>query len=825
MALIEPKQIDLAALFANCSSNNTLAPGQYSCAENDRTIASGFASHAEGHLSRAGAQALAFTIAAGGTTVTITTAGDFRFQFERGVQGVRILTIAPVLGTTWLNGLIVSTPTQVAGHTTFDLAVPIDGTTTNGLVAQSPAALPVVIYGSIPAGGTLVTLGGDQTANFLLNQQISITPLSPVYYFPITRVIASPPVFAAGNTTFNLDVAIDATTLTADFTSSLGYGYAAHAEGISTIAKGPGSHAEGQNTRADGPSCHSEGVSTYAFGVGSHAEGWFDPNFFQGGPIAFNSGAHAEGELTKAGGPDSHAEGIQSVAGGFCAHAEGANTFASADYSHAEGYLGIAGTVAPGFTVAAGGTAVTVPGGDFTGVFTNGIRVSVLPSAPAPAIASTTVVSSVPVFAAGNTTFNIATPIDALTTGGLMFPPSTGKASHVEGQANTAIGTASHAEGWNGNLASGLGSHAEGGDGSTASGIYAHAEGNKTICSGQFGHSEGYFTTCSGLNGAHAEGRLTVASGNDGAHAEGFTTTASGQYSHSEGDRTTAAGLASHAEGSQSSVSAAGQYGHAEGFLTSTTGVNGAHAEGRSTLASGNDGAHAEGFSTTASNGAAHAEGHSTIASGLYSHAEGDTTTASGTWAHAAGVSCVASGNASHAEGSTCSALGVNSFARGANAKALRDNYAAEASGQFAAQGDAQVQRFQIRGATPGVAAGEAVLLGPSGTTTNILEVSKAYNITVRVIATLMGVGAAARQTGAFFINFIASRRSGGAIDLSAVTPVVPLTVQGAAFVGATLVPTDGGAGNLALTFTNGGALTNNARIAGYVEQVEVLGT
>lgn len=811
--------------ITSCVSNLTLTPGQYACAENDQSIASGFASHAEGHLSRAGSNLLAFTVAPGGVTLTIATPGDFTSKFERGVVGVRIITTAPVAGTTWITRTVVTTPTQVAGHTVFDISAPIDGTTTNGSAAQSDNTLPVLVVGSIPAGGTLVTLAGNQTANFLLNQQISITPLSPVYLFPITRLVASLPVFAAGNTTFNLDSAIDATTVSADFGNSQGKGYASHAEGINTIARGPGSHSEGRNTTADGPACHTEGIGTFAFGDGSHAEGWFDPNFFQGGPIAYNSGAHAEGELTVAGGPDSHAEGIQNIAAGFCAHAEGALTHAGGDYSHVEGTLNIAGNPARTFTCAAGGTAITIVGVDATLEFPNGIRVTALPKTPAPSIAGTTLVSSIPVFAAGNTTFNIATPIDTTTTGGLMVAVSVGKASHAEGQGSIANGQAAHAEGYNGNIASGRGAHAEGENGCTASAEGAHAEGNGSIASGAWNHAEGFQTTANGVNGAHSEGRSSTASGNDGAHAEGFTTIASGQYSHAEGDRTTAAGLASHSEGSQGGVSAAGQYGHSEGFLTSTTGVNGAHSEGRSTLASGNDGSHAEGLLTTASGQSSHAEGHSTTASGQYSHAQGDTTTASGVWAHAGGVSCVASGNASFAHGSTCSSLGVNSRATGANSKALRDNYSASASGQFAAQGDAQSQQFEIRGATPGVAPGEAVLLGPSGTTQNILEVSKAYNVTVRVIATLMGVGAAARQTGAFFINFIASRRSGGVIDISAVTAVVPLTVQGAAFVGSTLVPTDGGAGSLALTFTNGGALTNNARIVGRVEQIEVLGT
>lgn len=51
-----------------------------------------------------------------------------------------------------------------------------------------------------------------------------------------------------------------------------------------------------------------------------------------------------------------------------------------------------------------------------------------------------------------------------------------GEASHAEGDATTALGRASHAEG-SGNEARGEGSHAEG-ESTTASGAYSHAQGS-----------------------------------------------------------------------------------------------------------------------------------------------------------------------------------------------------------------------------------------------------------------------------------------------------------------------------------------------------------
>lgn len=72
------------------------------------------------------------------------------------------------------------------------------------------------------------------------------------------------------------------------------------------------------------------------------------------------------------------------------------------------------------FTVAAGGVTVTIPG-DATGLFTNGDRVIVTPTAPAalPPVNSRTV-ASVPAFALGVTTFDLSAPIDGTTTAGTI---------------------------------------------------------------------------------------------------------------------------------------------------------------------------------------------------------------------------------------------------------------------------------------------------------------------------------------------------------------------------------------------------------------------
>jgi hypothetical protein len=75
-------------------------------------------------------------------------------------------------------------------------------------------------------------------------------------------------------------------------------GYAAHAQGYSTIALGSYSHTEGNSSNAYGVGSHAEGGST-TYGENSHAEG---------GGQAYGESSHAEGGGTTYGG-SSHAEG------------------------------------------------------------------------------------------------------------------------------------------------------------------------------------------------------------------------------------------------------------------------------------------------------------------------------------------------------------------------------------------------------------------------------------------------------------------------------------------------------------------------------------
>jgi len=803
---------------ATCFSNNTNNPGLYSCAENDLTTSTGFASHAEGELVRAGLPLQIFTIPAGGTLITI--AGDVRSQFERGVIGVRITPSTPAIKTT-INGVVNSDPTFGTGNTTFNLAAPIDGVTTGGSIVQSDSVPLVIVAGTMIAGGTLVTMGGDQTGNYILNQSIQVTPIVPTYLAPVFRTVASPPMFAAGSTTFNLSAAVDGTSTSALFFSSLGRGLAAHAEGLQTLAEGQASHAEGERSQAIGQAAHAEGVGTWALGWGSHVEGWFDPNYGPTGPIAYDAGGHAEGEHTVAGSTDAHAEGIDTIASGFNSHAEGQLSYASGASSHAEGYLNVAGNQPRAFTIAAGGTTITLPGGDFTSEFAIGARLIYMPQTPFYKFGASSTITSIPVFAAGNTTFNISNPIDDITTGGNCVNTQVGIAAHVEGQANRALGNASHAEGINGNLASGLGSHVEGHGPNVASGDGSHAEGTLSIASGAQAHAEGSGTVASGAS-SHSEGATTIAS-SAASHAEGDRCQATtGSGAHAEGSQSKATGAAAHAEGT--STLASGDQGHAEGNATTASG-NQSHSEGFTTVAS-SFASHAEGDRCQATTGSgAHAEGSQSKATGAYSHAEGELNTASGQGSHAEGGGNTASAIYAHAAGLFCVAQGAQSMARGLDAKALNPQDYCEASGKFVTAGDNQYRRVFAKGLTPGIGVGEATVVVPAGVANFVLENSKSYFVTVRALATKTGLGGAARQAASFHIEFMVDVTSVGALTISAVTAVVAPILSGAAFVGATLVPGAAGANVLALTFTIGGALTIASRIGATVEFAEVLGT
>ena len=109
-------------------------------------------------------------------------------------------------------------------------------------------------------------------------------------------------------------------------------------------------------------------------------------------------------------------------------------------------------------------------------------------------------------------------------------PVGTGSFS-MNRKAGSAVGYASHAEGWD----------------TEARGYASHAEGWDTVANGDDSHAEGYNTMTIGID-SHAEGHATVANGNE-SHAEGYNTIANSKYSHAEGFFTEANGQSQHVAG------------------------------------------------------------------------------------------------------------------------------------------------------------------------------------------------------------------------------------------------------------------------------------
>jgi hypothetical protein len=207
-------------------------------------------------------------------------------------------------------------------------------------------------------------------------------------------------------------------------------GYAAHAEGGSTVANGDYSHAEGASTTATGNYSHAEGNST-AYGAYSHAEG----------------GGNTYGDY-------SHAEGAAVTYG---------------NYSHAEGG-GTSGHAAYQTTIIASGS-ITFPSyyGDLTATFTPSTFIYIND------VDQSTVfiheVASSLLSGSGETKVTL---VDT------TYNPNANWYIGVQGNsqptyADVAIGDYSHAEG-GGTITLGYGSHAEG-LGTTTHGFYQNVVG------------------------------------------------------------------------------------------------------------------------------------------------------------------------------------------------------------------------------------------------------------------------------------------------------------------------------------------------------------
>jgi len=115
--------------------------------------------------------------------------------------------------------------------------------------------------------------------------------------------------------------------------------------------------------------------------------------------------------------------------------------------------------------------------------------------------------------------------------------------------------------------------------------------------------------------------------------------------------------------------------------------------------------------------------------------------------------------------------------------------------------------------------------VGPGAVVPNTVISLKRYKVDVEAIAAKLGAGAGAADTVSFHFTFVVSVRSGGTVDISASTVIAAPIITGAAFVGATLVPSSTGANNLTLTFAIAAGLTVQSFINCDMKFTELLGT
>ena len=192
--------------------------------------------------------------------------------------------------------------------------------------------------------------------------------------------------------------------------------------------------AGGLGNKATAPFASAlSGAGAFALAEFALAIGGEEAFAVQLGATALGTEAISVGELSTAvNGGDAYGDESVAMAAGK----------ATGESSVAIGGGQIAGTGVFPFTIPAGGTLVTITGVDATSDFTNGDSVAIIPSSPAVAPAPTGLtVASVPVFAAGDTTFNLSGPIDATTTAGDIADTNMGVgAVAVGGAGNQAIG-------------------------------------------------------------------------------------------------------------------------------------------------------------------------------------------------------------------------------------------------------------------------------------------------------------------------------------------------------------------------------------------------
>lgn len=309
--------------------------GKYSFRENEKTIALGNSSHAEG----LGRKAQAYiTGSAGSTSYTyeFIDGGDFN-QSDGHMNVASMDQINTPL--VWVYKDNENNYTYATG---YSMSHSSKGTITLSNTLSKDVALNKVIV-DVYSGG--YALGDNSHVEGMYSKTLSESSHAEGVHTRTTGVGAHAEGYrttAEGKYSHAEGCYSEAN---GDYSHAENYGRAegksSHSEGFSDSsligdgswylggAEGDYSHNEGYQTLAQGNFSHSEGYYSWATAWGAHVEGTRTE--------ASNNDSHAEGYETFANGLTSHAEGALTISEGDRSHSEGFNTIALGDYSHAEG--------------------------------------------------------------------------------------------------------------------------------------------------------------------------------------------------------------------------------------------------------------------------------------------------------------------------------------------------------------------------------------------------------------------------------------------------------------------------------------------------------
>jgi len=209
----------------------------------------------------------------------------------------------------------------------------------------------------------------------------------------------------------------------------------------------------------------------------------------------------------------------------------------------------------------------------------------------------------------------------------------------------------------------------------------------------------------------------------------------------------------------------------------------------------------------------AFASGAGGDASGQDSTTQGNGNTASNQSSVAQGDTCISSGYAAVAQGWLAEATGLAAIAQGAQSKSRFRGSRAQAGGQFASRGDAQLSTAVLRKATTN--ATPAVLFSDGAAERLVLEDNRLYAFRIKVVAKNTGA-----DENAIYILEGAIKRGTGAAS-TALVGVVVLTIHHEDVV-AWAVVAQADATNGALEVQVTGEAGKTIRWVAYVEWVEV---